>query len=279
MKLNNITSSVLLLGSNKEEMIKDVYEFAEAFIGVKSAEALLASSDYMELVNFEKKQACVDDLQPMLDRVAYPPTRAEKVVVLIDMDKMPIVCQNKLLVTLEENKCLVIGMSTDISLLLDTVLSRLRIIEYPVLSRSQFLKKYSLKEEENFFYSICGGREDVFKKLYEEKELFLQVRKILHNGGYHRLLDKLHMLKEKDNASVAKDKLLMEAVLKAMAYFFVEKAYAEHIHTKGADMGTAYIRLAQLCIEASEQCPVPTYTESDFFAILVEIVSSENENG
>lgn len=272
MKLkNNLMSSFLLKGTNSD-MLEDALAFARALL---HTENLDVCQDFVYVSANGKKTIGVEDILPLLQKVAYPPVVAEKIVVVLnDMEKLTVAAQNKMLVMLEENQyCYVIGIIRE-DTLLDTIKSRMRLVEYPQLTLEEFLKKHSLSMEEDYMFYACDGSDVVYEHIADYKPMFASLKNACMENKRHEIFKILHIVKEKDKAAVTEDKVLVKAIVRVMTHFFVSLAYISFKNENGKGVDSC-IDICERLMEDVNKVMQPTYTKDDFFKLLIFCVEKE----
>lgn len=273
-KMNPLTSSLLVRG-NDESMLEDSLALAKELLHTQN---LYVHPDFLLISASGKRVIGVEDVLPIIKKGAYPPVVAPKTVIVIDgMEKLTVAAQNKLLVLLEENPyCFVIGIARQ-NALLDTLKSRMRIVEYHSLGKAEFLNKYSLSADEDFFYYISDGQASCFQEVYKEREMFMALRAACMNKTRRKdILPILHMLKEKDKLAVTENKTLVKAVLLAMSSFFVSVGCNQH--EAGNEYGVK--KCMELCyrlLDDAASCMESSYTKDDFFRTIILCVELEED--
>lgn len=272
---NNLTSSFLLKGTNSD-MLEDALAFARVLL---HTENLDVCQDFVYVSADGKKTIGVEDILPLLQKVSYPPVVAEKIVVVLnDMEKLTVAAQNKLLVMLEENPyCFVIGIVRE-DTLLDTIKSRMRLVEYPAPTLEEFLKKYSLSKEEEIMFYACDGNEVVYEHIADSKPMFLALKKACMGEKKHEIFKILHLIKEKDKSAVTEDKVLVKAVIRAMTHVFVSMAYTSFKEESGEGVNSC-ITVCERLMEDVNKVMQPTYTKDDFINLIIFCVEGGKEDG
>lgn len=273
MKLkNNLTSSFLLKGTNSD-MLEDALAFARASLHVENLDVC---QDFVYVSANGKKAIGVEDILPLLQKVAYPPVVAEKIVVVLnDMERLTVAAQNKLLVMLEENQyCFVIGIVKE-DTLLDTVKSRMRLVEYPPLSLDEFLKKHSLSKDEDYMFYACEGSDVVYEHIAECKPMFLALKNACMGNKKYEVFKILHLVKEKDKAAVTEDKILVKAIIRAMMHIYVSLAYVYYEKGNGIGVNNC-IDICEYLTEDVSKVMQSSYTKDDFLNLLIFCVEKED---
>ena len=273
MKLkNNLTSSFLLKGTNSD-MLEDALAFARAFLRTTNLDVC---QDFVYVSANGKKTIGVEDILPLLQKVAYPPVVAEKIVVVLnDMEKLTVAAQNKLLVMLEENQyCFVVGIVRE-DTLLDTIKSRMRLVEYPLLSLEDFLKKHSLSKDDDYMFYACDGNDVVYEHIADSKPMFLALKNACMGSKKHEIFKILHLVKEKDKSAVTEDKILVKAIIRAMTHIYVSLAYTYFKEGNGCGVDNC-IDICERLSEDVNKVMQSSYTKNDFLNLLIFCVEKED---
>ena len=254
--------SVLLFGKKGLNMKEDALAFARVALHIENPEL---HPDFL-FISTEGRNLVLEDIVPIMSKASNPPVIADYIVIIIDeMEKMTIQCQNKLLLLLESNPySIVIGICYA-DTLLSTIKSRMNIIPYSAFSEADFLKSCGLPyEDAHLFYTVSEGvlsKADFFN---ENRDMFKKIALISNKcSEREELFEVLGLIKEKDKASVTNNAELMGAVLRIMASCFMRKAITI--------MRTDRVRALD-ALSVSERCSnevllvdKPTYTKNDFF--------------
>lgn len=201
--VEDFDTSLLLVGSNNQPMMKDA-RYAASFLLGTDEERLDAHPDFMCVGMDDKaKSIGVDAAEAVIHRSLVLPAIARKVVVVIDeINKMTVPAQNKLLKTLEECKTLIIiGIAYE-DTLIPTVKSRVKTITYQPMFFE--LYKSKLEEKEGFnkdpvaYYYASGGNIDS-EPDKEVVSVFTDVKDAMLSRNAEKLFSAFHMVKEKDS--------------------------------------------------------------------------------
>ena len=264
-------TSLLLKGSPGMSMLED---------GLALARHLLKTSDLDGHPDFlmvapmaKKKTIGVEEIMPIISLGAYPPVHGSRSIAIIDgMDKLTVAAQNKLLILLETNPYVfVIGVCYgDV---IDTVKSRMRIIPYHPYTKSEFLCKSGLPEEEGeLFYYATAGCIGFISTLKGERDLFKALKVACGSDTKRKdLYSILRLVKEKDKQAVTEDPFLQQAVLRVLIFLFQkqsEYAYSAKDFEKAARYNDIVIRL----IADERLSERSTYSKNDFFTTIMYCV-------
>ncbi len=265
---------LLLRGRSGMPMLADALELSKVLL---STDNLEVHPDFM-LISSDKKTIGVEQVQEIVAKASNRPSVSKMAVCVIDgMEKLTVQAQNKLLLTLESSPYMrIIGIAYKGGLL-DTVMSRMKMVSYQPLLLTEFVKKfteegYSSEEAVLFFYVSDGveAMKDVFE---ENKEMFREVRNNVLSGKRHLLLKTLHLLKEKDALAVTNDVVLMKAVLRIIARTCCDKAM--ELCVKDASAAASYSSICCMVDEDVLRVDSTAYTKNDFFDTIIKVIELE----
>lgn len=229
----------------------------------------------------DKKTIGVDSILPVIQKGCVKPVLAEHSVAIINhMDCLTEAAQNKLLLTLESNTYLyIIGVAYK-DTLLSTVKSRMMITEYRSYSKNNFLDLYKdiySKEDSLLLYHATGGCPGLVPALTDNIEMFRELYHICQESNLYRLMESLHLVKEKDPLAVHNDRQLLLAVIHVLQYALIEKAV--RIYSDEPLTAAKLVRVIDRLLEDESVCQTSQYTKDNFFrtiAFLTEMGAVQN---
>lgn len=263
---SDTTTSFLLMGGGVE-MKSDALDFARAFLHVNN---LSLHQDFYLFGDGDKKVLGVEDIPPVIEKASFPPAIAEKnLIVLNGMERLTKAAQNKLLLLLENNPyTFFLGICYE-DILLPTVKSRMRKVIYPVISKEYFLKHHNLSSKEQYLYYACEGNEAIYGHIQKYRSLFEELfLACSQEDERYKLLQILHLVKEKDKEAISNDKILRKAVICALASIFQENATKAYLKRE-TQKAIRYLETVNALLEAQIVCGNPDYTKDDFFSLMV----------
>lgn len=260
----------LMYGADAPRMLQDAFFEARETLG---SDNLLAHPDYLFIEPAGKKSIGVDEVLPIVSKGMDRPVLASVAVVIINnFDKLTVPAQNKLLLTLEANEnVLIIGIAKDLGSILDTVKSRMQIVEYKKAKRDEF----SEFEMPDLAYNAYCGDLRMAERRRAEYEMVLSTFLDCQNNP-RNLLKTLHLLEEKDPQAVTADREFMTIVLRAMKHAFVEKSVELAMNGDSAAALIACDCVSRLDDEEALMRRV-SYGKDDFFLAIVDVIE-KNKN-
>jgi DNA polymerase III delta prime subunit len=257
----------LLFGADGPRMLQDALLEAREVLGTDN---LSTHPDYVFVEAAGKKTIGVEEILRVVDKGLDRPVLAQTAVAVIkDFDALTIPAQNKLLLTLEANKnVLVIGIATRLDVILDTVKSRLQVVEYRKARKEEFGEF----KDPALAYAAFGGDLVLAKnKKSAWEDLLMQVSSDCR-GDARNLLKTLHLLEEKDPSAVTSDRVLVGCVTQAMKYAFAEKG-AEL--AKAGDAQGAIIACECVARLDEEEALMrrTSYAKEDFFLAVADVIN------
>ena len=265
--------NTLLLGKPGLSMLNDALDMAAKLLNTEYTET---HPDYLYVDLPENKKVIgVDNILPVVEKGCKKPVLAEHAVAVINhMDCLTDAAQNKLLLTLESNCFLcVIGVAYR-DTLLSTVKSRMKILEYRPISKKDFITLYKdfSKKDSLLLYHATGGCPGLVPSLSDNIGMFHELYDICQGKNPHRIMDVLHLVKEKDPLAVHNDKQLLLAVIHVLEYAMVERAFG--VLSSDATAATGIVCAINRLLEDESLCQTSCYTKDNFFrtiAFLTEI--------
>lgn len=262
----------ILYGADGPRMLQDALVEAREILGTDN---LLTHPDYLFLEPSGKKSIGVEEVLPVVTKGMDRPVLAEIAVAIIkDFDALTVPAQNKLLLTLEANKnILIIGTAGNLGSILETVKSRVQVVEYKKASREAF----GGFQNPALSFAVFGGDLVLAEKYLPQEDLFLQVFSDCQNDP-RNLLKTLHLLEEKDPGTITADRGLMACVLQAMKYAFADKGAA--LANSGDPAGAL---IACDCVSRLDDEEAlmrrASYSKDDFFLAVVDVIEFNGKGG
>lgn len=271
----NANIPLLLNGRAGMPMLADALELSKALLNTDNLDV---HPDFL-LISSDKKSIGVESAQEVAAMASRRPVVSGVNVCVIDgMDKLTVQAQNKLLLTLENSPNLrIIGISYKGGLL-DTVLSRMKMVSYHPLLLEEFVKKftmdgYSSEEAVLFFYASDGV--EAMKSLFENnKDMFREVRNNILSDKRYFLLKTLHLLQEKDKEAVTNDSELMKATLRIIARTCCDKAM--ELCVSNIKLAGNYAYICRLVDNDVLRVDKSSYTKNDFFDTIIKVIELED---
>ena len=264
-------TSLLLKGSPGMSMLEDGLALARHLLNTSDLDG---HPDFLMVAPMAKKKTIgVEEIMPVVSLGAYPPIHGSSSIAIIDgMDKLTVAAQNKLLILLETNPyVLVIGICYgDV---IDTVKSRMRIVPYHPYTKSEFLCKCGLPEDEGeLFYYATTGCIGFISSLQGERDLFKAIKIACSSDTKRKdLYRALHLVKEKDKQAVTEDLFLQQAVLRVLIFLF-QKQSEQACATKDYGKAMRYNDIVNRLVEDEKLSERSTYSKNDFFTTIMYCV-------
>ena len=258
--------SKILLGANAPKMLTDALQTAREILGTDN---LSVHPDYLFVEPVGKKSIGVEEVLPVVEKGLQRPVLAETAVAIINgFDLLTVAAQNKLLLTLEANRNLfVMGIATQGGSILDTVKSRVEIVEYRRASR----KEFSDFENPGLAHAaFCGDLQLAKRRKKDYDGVIIPAARDVA-GNPEKLLKTLHLLEEKDPDAVTGDRVLMGCVLQALKFSLAELgiACAQKGNVRLAD---TYCSLVERLDEEDSSMKKAAYPKEDFFLAIMEVI-------
>lgn len=246
--------------------LDEVLRQAADVLGV--SESNLATHPDFLLVGMsgEKKELGVEDIKPILEKAYLDPVTATKNVVVIDhAERLSVIAQNKLLLSLESSPyLLVLGCCSSDNALLPTVVSRCRILRKGRTSADGFFEavasELSPSEAEMMYFASNGNLATYTDVLSKWKDEFMAMWEAADMKSF---LSALHLLKEKDPLSISASKEGIYAGIRFLQYFALRK--------DGDSVVDGRSELLTELAEAERFCQNKLYTKDDFFLCVVQV--------
>ena len=255
----------LFVGNDQTRMLQDALTLARDTLG---SDNLDVHPDYL-LIKPSKKSIGVEEILPVVNKGVNRAVLAPVSVVIINgFDALTVAAQNKLLLTLEANtNVLVIGIAASLASVLDTVKSRMEIVEYRKASRQEFSE---FPDPMLAYNSFCGDL-NLAKRNQKHMEMLQQIVLDISQNHPENLLKTLHLLEEKDPDAVTGDHDLMGIVLQALKHSLTEAGIAS------AEAGN--IKKTVVCCDLVERLneedtlmKKTVYSKEDFFLAVMEVI-------
>ncbi len=259
-------SSVLLQGRKGLDIVDEAIMAASTILGT-SAERLNFHPDYLFIDSAGEKSIGVETASTISSKAALMPCKADKIVVVVDeADKMTEQCQNKLLKLIEESTNVIVILVAYSDTILPTIKSRVRIIPYGPMKRTEFYEFCNLNrvDDAELFYSITGGCPGLISEYPDALGYFKSVHKDLSSGRYPDMLNSLHLVKEKDPANF----FLVYPDLIANLFSLIEEWICENT----AKELSPYC--SRVIFDVMSGYNKAIYTKDNFFYDIIKIIES-----
>ena len=218
-------TGLLLVGkSSMTTMLEDAKDVASRLLNC-NREALDGHPDFLFINKGDAKSIGVEAAEKILERNETQPSIGEKIVVIVDeIHLMTEAAQNKLLKLIEESKhIVVIGVCSNITNMLKTIKSRMRIINYHASSRSEFMVEAVNdgvdEETAQVLYYLTEGCYSLASSVETLVPIFLSLKEDFFNNSPIAMLQTLNLVKEKDSENFF---LLYEERVPALYSFLSE---------------------------------------------------------
>lgn len=189
---------------DKDECLNIALSQTSEFLGVEM-QNIDTHPDFMLVTIPEgKKTMGVDEAAKILAKARLMPVLSSKTRIIIhEIDTMTVEAQNRLLKTLEDKNdyVTIFATASDKELVLDTIKSRMVMVECARLSEKDFLKHSA----EPIIYWLCAGHPSRILKATTLLEKFKKIKAALDNNDKPALLSELGLLREKGNDSFTED--------------------------------------------------------------------------
>ncbi len=205
-----------------------------------------------DFINYVGITPGVEEVNAVSEKMNLLPARADRYVVILDhLEKMSVAAQNKLLKVLEEGNAFFILIAN--GFVLDTIRSRVFTVSYRPYGVEEFSKITGMDEAACYVYGGCPEG-------IEENELepvFRQAGEALAKGDAKKLMEVLHLVKEKDPDSFYE---------KAKDYVPSLFAYFGHV------LQTSNFKNSCKAAEYAIACENRSYVAADFFRDVVSLL-------
>ena len=262
--------SKIFVGANAPKMLSDAIASATEIL---RTENVTVHPDYLFVEPDEKGVIGVEKVLPVVAKSLERPVLAERSVAVINgFDAVTVAAQNKLLLTLEANRNLiVIGVATRPGSILDTVKSRVEIVEYRRASRAEFdaFENPSLAHA-----AFCGDLQLAKRRKKDYAETILPAARDAVKKP-ENLLKTLHLLEEKDPDAVTGDRVLMGCVLQALKFSLAERC-AECADNGNAELAVTCSDLVARLDEEDSRMKGASYAKENYFLVIMEVIEKMN---
>ena len=156
-------SGLLLTGNVGLPMLSEGLAVASILLSTP-VEKLHIHPDYLFIDRGDEKSIGVAQSEMIVKKASLLPAVSDKIIIVVDgFDSMTVQAQNKLLKTIEENDSVLIIAIAYTNAVIDTVKSRMRVIEYEPLNRDSFIafcKDHNIPDASYFYYASGGCPEN-----------------------------------------------------------------------------------------------------------------------
>ena len=198
----NKQSGLLLSGNAGLPMLSDALSVASCILATP-VERLSIHPDYLFIDKGDEKSIGVAQSDLIVQKASLLPAVSDKTVIVIDgFDSMTVQAQNKLLKTIEENDSVLVIAVAYTNAVLDTIKSRMRVLEYEPLNRDSFLafcKERNIPDAPYFYYA-SGGCPD-YKNCEQLTKLYKSIGECILKKDIPKIYSLLHLVKEKDKGN------------------------------------------------------------------------------
>ncbi len=265
----NYETSLLLQGKEGLYMLDDAFDCASCYLNIEDCN-LHPDYLYVDVPN-GKTVIGVDDILPIVHKSYLKPSIAEKFVVVVNhMECMTEAAQNKLLLSLENSPYLfMIGVSYE-DCLLQTVKSRMKIVHYDSYTFNSFIsycENTFARADATLLFYICDGCPGMISTYQNDLPLFRDLEQACYLNNASKILEALHLVKEKDKLAVTGNKAYMRAVLRVMRYSYME--YAKKALEKDFLLAARYAEIVDKLTEDILLVTQSTYTKDTFFCTIM----------
>lgn len=236
---------------------RGLYQYDDALClaaKVLNAESERDVEKHPDLIIMRKsKPFTVEDVGELTDCLSLMPARAKRRCIIIEgADKLLPAAQNKLLKSLEEADAFFILISH--AEILDTIKSRLMLVNYRPLSESAFLQAGGTKLD----YFVTGGCPQLLDG--EIAQIFEAAGRAAVEGNMKALLKELGLIKEKDKRSFYE----MHRDYVTMLFCYLGRCLADATKEMG--------KIEMAADAAVRSTKTMLYTSADFFVDIVSLV-------
>lgn len=268
MKLSD-RQNYLLKGKSGLPMRTDAIHFAASYLNTENP---FYHPDFLLIEKPAKKTRLgVEEAAQVIGKAAKRPSIAEKHFIIIDgIDSMTEIAQNKLLKVLEDGEnILVIAISYG-GTLLDTVISRMAVLEYHSLEKEEFNSRMALSYPSfsaDIYYQLTKGCFESVEDLSEYNNMFLELRDCIDKRDFLNMFNIFHLVKEKDTYAVTENRRFIPYLISFLQIQFSEYMIKNQFET--VQHGIDIIRMIE---EHRLRCERPGYTKDDFLNLIVHIL-------
>lgn len=274
--LENKSDTSLILTGPKGLALRDLAE--ETAKVILETENLYASPDFLLIEPDSNGKIGVEDVAQIINKASYCPIKERGVVLVDSMESMTVQAQNKLLKTIEDEKnLLVIGVAYDGGIL-DTIKSRVLMLEFFPLSEEEFKNQYTGAEADMAYILSRGCPEAI------NDDLVAFYRPIVENiaiGEEKELVSYLHLLKEKDTDNFftsRKDEVpfllnALECAYTDIQRYLVLGETGSLCQPQAVYEKEQVNRKLELIGKERTKMRFPSYSKDDFFMFVVRLVA------
>lgn len=262
-------TSLLLQGKEGLFMLEDALDYAARYLNIEDC---TLHPDYLYVdVPEGKKTIGVDDILPIVQKSYLKPSVAEKIVVVVNhMECMTEAAQNKLLLSLENSPYLfMIGVSYE-DCLLQTVKSRMQIVRYDAYTLDAFMTNCEntfTRVDSTLMYYVCDGCPGKIVTYQQDLPLFRDLEQACGLNDGAKILEALHLVKEKDKLAVTGTKDYMQAVLRVMRYSYMK--HARKALENDFLLAARYAGIVDKLTDELSLVNKSTYTKDNFFCAIM----------
>ena len=253
----------------------------EALVACKKAAAeflntemdnLVTHPDYLLMEKKDGKHSMgVEEAEEILRRAFLLPVSAEKTVIIIHgIDIMTVEGQNRLLKTLEDanGHVLILASAKSSSSVLDTVKSRMTLVELRKCSMDEFQKQVD-SEQGILLYFATGGYISGAEYAMGYIEMLSNVSNALKSNDKASLLDSLYLLKEKQKTPFEADKELFSLLFCFLSNWYGYKLH-EYVRKDAKTDAVKTIGKIKKIQEETNRLGIQ-YTKNDLFDFIVRL--------
>lgn len=271
-------SGLLLSGNVGLPMLSDALKIASILLSTP-VEKLLIHPDYLFIDKGDEKSIGVAQSDLIVQKASLLPAVSDKTVIVIDgFDSMTVQAQNKLLKTIEENSSVLVIAVAYTNAVLDTIKSRMRVIEYEPLNRDSFLEfcnRQNLSDAPYFYYASGGCPEN--RDCEHLTKLYKSIGECILKKNISKIFSLLHLVKEKD-----KGNFYQTENVRSLFYFL--GAFVTDCAMYLVNPANSFFELNSVSYEietlancqnniarALERCGFASYSQDDFFLDIIQI--------
>lgn len=284
MFLSGKANTGLLLTGKFGMPLKADASYVAAKLLSTTQDRLILHPDFLLLEKSEKEKSIgVEALSDVFTKASLKPAVADRIVILIDgIDLMTEQAQNKLLKTLEENQSVTFLACAYSASVIDTVKSRMRIIEYTPYTELQFLawcEEHNRNNGLELFFAT-GGIPGLIEEYEDVLDTFVKISKALQENKFTELFQILHLVKEKDWKSFySRYPELVPNLLQYMGKLLQEALFekngvpSSYFHNSSISEESLMTTLNEIELQLAA-CRKNSYQKDSFFLGIIKIVES-----
>jgi len=274
----NKESGLLLTGNVGLPMLSEALAVASILLSTP-VEQLPIHPDYLFIDKGDEKSIGVAQSDLIVKKAGLLPAVSNKIVIVIDgFDSMTVQAQNKLLKTIEENDSVLVIAVAYTNAVLDTIKSRMRVVEYEPLSKDSFLefcKNQGIPDASYFYYASGGCPEN--KDCEQLAKLYKGIGECILKKNIPQIYSLLHLVKEKDKGNfyqvgnVCNLFCFFGAFVADCAICIVSPSSSFfELDSIPYDMKTL-ANCQNSIVQALEHCDLASYSQDDFFLDVINI--------